>query len=117
MITQFVAILSAHALGSSGEDVDLDVLQNEYGVTNEEISEASAFSKTRAVKQAVWVNSKNIVDNVKVSGVPLIELYASLNHSRNKNTDETDLILKFSQTDMDCHSRCHYNCHGSRGWR
>lgn len=117
MITQFVAILSAHALGSTGENIDLDVLQDEYGVTGDEVSEASAFSKTRAVKQAVWVNSKNIVDNVKVSGVPLIDLYAGLNHTQNQNTDETDLLLKLSQTDGDCHSRCHYNCHGSRGWR
>ncbi len=120
MITQYIALLSAQALGQSDDSINLDEMKVAHGISDDDVAGVANFGNTKKVKEALWVSSKGIVENVTTSGISLVDLYASINHGSNQNYDTADYNLSKSVSrnySKGCHSNCHSNCHGSRGWR
>ena len=116
MITQYIALLSAQALGQADDVVNLDELKKAHDISAEDLASVANYGHTKKVKEALWLSSKGIVNNVVTSNVRIRELYASVGSSNEDYNDE-DYSLGKKVKSSQCHTNCHYNCHGSRGWR
>lgn len=116
MINTQIAFLAATALGNISEAVNLDLLKETYGVSDELEVKAERATDNHLVRTEISKNIASIVNYVKNEGVELRDIYAATSFS-GSNRSTAAYTVTGASTTYSCHGNCHGNCHGSRGWR